>query len=66
MQEQMQMELELLNAFRQLDFEFKEIVLLSIKGQAARCVARRPILRLVSSIAPVAVGEGLRTLSGGS
>lgn len=41
-------EAELLEAFRQLEPEFKELILRSVKGQAARCVARRPKLRLVA------------------
>lgn len=63
---QEQMEIELITAFRQLDAEFKAIALTSLKGQAARCAARKPILRLVSSRSEDAIGDGIGTISGGA
>lgn len=72
MQEQteleLQMESELVAHFRQCTLEFKEIALISLKGQAERCVARKPrlTLRLVSPVSPVTLGDGLRTVSGGT
>lgn len=41
---------ELIRAFRALEPKYRDLVLRTVKDQAEACLARRPKLRLVSSV----------------